>query len=262
MADDWDVIDRREGSASAGGASGFAAAAGPSRMGLMRNQHLQRSDGGGGGHRPLSRIVDDDELSLHHANAYPERKLRPRGLSDSSIRSTFLEDARSGSASAQVRPPPMGRLITPSTLSLQAPASTTARAVRIEDLPDAHTPDTRSEDSSSTTGASAAPKGRAAGAMGFLTGGLSLGIPSLRPATSSAALSLAAARSAAGSRSPSGSSSTGGFATSPAHFGTSPGATPAASPLPAAAGRRREASATRGADDLGSSFARPSRMGY
>ena len=86
--------------------------------------------------RPLSRIVDDDEVSLHHGRSrhvdndgddgFPgallERTLRPRGLSDSSIRSTFIEHGTN----------PVARVITPATLSLHqgatmAPASASAQ---------------------------------------------------------------------------------------------------------------------------------------
>lgn len=41
----------------------------------------------------LSRIVDDDEVSIHHNMTPRARTLRPRNLSDSSMHTTFLNDA-------------------------------------------------------------------------------------------------------------------------------------------------------------------------
>lgn len=89
----------------------------------------------------LSRIVDDDEVSLHH-NAQPKaRTLRPRNLSDSSMHTTYLDDQvdadddlQSGigrrkenrrlptslaSANAPT-PASISRVISPSTLALRA----------------------------------------------------------------------------------------------------------------------------------------------
>lgn len=87
----------------------------------------------------LSRIVDDDEVSIHQGNAPRARTLRPRNLSDSSMHTTFLDDepdddfqtarARGSArkprtpglmAAATPTPAAISRVITPSTLSLQA----------------------------------------------------------------------------------------------------------------------------------------------
>ncbi|KAN0062829.1 hypothetical protein ACQY0O_004649 [Thecaphora frezii] len=100
--------------------------------------------------RPLSRIVDDDEVSLHHGRsrhvgsaldtdddasyAGPgpllERTLRPRGLSDSSIRSTFIDHGTGGGGSGGVGggvgPSPVSRIITPATLALQCSSDGTS----------------------------------------------------------------------------------------------------------------------------------------
>ncbi|MCO5589627.1 hypothetical protein L7F22_043595 [Adiantum nelumboides] len=85
----------------------------------------------------LSRIVDDDEISIHHGNANRARTLRPRNLSDSSMHTTYLDDEpirsteessspmqkpRMSGLMATTAPTPaaLSRVITPSTLSLRA----------------------------------------------------------------------------------------------------------------------------------------------
>ncbi|CDU22391.1 uncharacterized protein SPSC_01021 [Sporisorium scitamineum] len=107
--------------------------------------------------RPLSRIVDDDEISIHRGRAIRqqvfddsdddgsddemkgsgnllERTLRPRGLSDSSIRSTFVDMADGvggipvSPAANRIRPSPISRIITPATLSLHLTPSAPAGA--------------------------------------------------------------------------------------------------------------------------------------
>ncbi|CEH12369.1 hypothetical protein CBOM_00358 [Ceraceosorus bombacis] len=154
----WDIVDRRD--ASGERPSSIVASQIGTHGPPLRNLHLrgldQTSSGGG---RPLSRIVDDDEISIRDG-FIPERPLRPRGLSDSSIRSTYLDDGNRDSSAANHRPPPMGRLITPSTLALQAQTShtsATARGLRVEDLDYSPAP---SESSAST--ASAGPKASSA----------------------------------------------------------------------------------------------------
>ncbi|KDN38510.1 hypothetical protein K437DRAFT_22735 [Tilletiaria anomala UBC 951] len=169
----WDLVDRRE--ASSAGTSASAALSANARLGagLIPNR-------GGPMQRPLSRIVDDDEVSLHHGRsghggsradddgfrgALLERTLRPRGLSDSSIHSTFVEhgDASASGTSATLaasaaatatRPSPISRLITASSLALQVSSSgahATARAIRADEVARTDSP-ALSEDSASTTG--------------------------------------------------------------------------------------------------------------
>lgn len=105
--------------------------------------------------RPLSRIVDDDEVSIHRGRTIRqqvfddsdnsdsdeerngsgnllERTLRPRGLSDSSIRSSFIDLADGGGGGSmspvanRTRPSPISRIITPATLSLHSRSSAAA----------------------------------------------------------------------------------------------------------------------------------------
>ncbi|TKY88267.1 hypothetical protein EX895_002977 [Sporisorium graminicola] len=105
--------------------------------------------------RPLSRIVDDDEISIHRGRAIRqqvfddsgdegsddemkgsgnllERTLRPRGLSDSSVRSVFVDMADGiggmpvSPAANRIRPSPISRIITPATLSLHSTPSAPA----------------------------------------------------------------------------------------------------------------------------------------
>ena len=147
----WDVVDRKEAAQD-----GLQAAQARLRAGLIPNR--------GPAQRPLSRIVDDDEVSIRHGRtgedsdfrAALERTMRPRGLSDSSIHSTFLAHEDAGPSLASVnRPSPVSRLITASTLALQVAASgahATARAVRPEDA--GMDSPAMSEDSMSTTGLS------------------------------------------------------------------------------------------------------------
>lgn len=89
----------------------------------------------------LSRIVDDDEISIHQNKTMRARTLRPRNLSDSSMHTTYLDDEPVGSTEedggmssttmqkprlsglmATTAPSPAGvsRIMTPSTLSLRA----------------------------------------------------------------------------------------------------------------------------------------------
>ncbi|CAO1615223.1 unnamed protein product [Parajaminaea phylloscopi] len=190
-----------------------------------------------GSNRPLSRVVDDDEVSLHHGKpgwgndedgiaastqGHALRKGHARGLSDSSIHSTFLEhavDTESGMGRSHGRQAPelagLGLMTTtPSFPQRGGPAgpSAAANANRIMNRSTlalqpstAHEPGVasgtqspaQSVDSSSTVSAhdkanhASRDIGRVGGA-GFLSSLVS-GFPSLRPQTSSAALSLAAA---------------------------------------------------------------------
>lgn len=142
----------------------------------------------------LSRIVDDDEISIRDGFV-PERTLRPRGLSDSSIRSTFLDGdphsktsptkskskGLSGSAASRGEgqgPSPISRIITPSTLALQV--NSTA-APSLATLPSSSTSSSRQQAQAATSASSSMfPK-----ALGFLSAAASVpstnfGLPSLR----------------------------------------------------------------------------------
>ncbi len=203
--------------------------------------------------RPLSRIVDDDEISVHRGRAIRqqvfedsgdegsddemnasgnllERALRPRGLSDSSIRSTFIDlaDGVSGdpipSAANRIRPAPISRVITPATLSLHsAPSAPTVSSTSDVDQ-DKRSADGNASPSIASTGSGSLTPGAAAAAGGmasslfsrsekvlsFLSGGVvgsstpiqpssaavSPGGPTLRQTPSMAALNKAAARGA------------------------------------------------------------------
>ncbi|CBQ70029.1 conserved hypothetical protein (N-terminal fragment), partial [Sporisorium reilianum SRZ2] len=204
--------------------------------------------------RPLSRIVDDDEISIHRGRAIRqqvfddsdddgsddemkgsgnllERTLRPRGLSDSSIRSTFVDmsDGVGGipvsPAANRIRPSPISRIITPATLSLHstpsAPAVTSTADVDNDKLSaDGNaSPSVSSERSGSLTpgavgmagGVASSIFSRSEKVLSFLSGGVvgsgapiqpsnaptgSRG-PTLRQTPSIAALNKAAARGAA-----------------------------------------------------------------
>lgn len=177
------------------------------------------TNGGSGSQRPLSRIVDDDEVSIHQGRrgggyhreivedeedsfhnvlSKAGRNGHRRNLSDSSIHSTFIEDGnneglntRNGRNSNYLsnRPSPINRIITPSTLSLQVsgnsnrnkPQTSTVNAISSD--PSLSSP-SLSEDSNSTA------SGGAPSRMRSLLGGGSFGLPSLRTATSTATLSL------------------------------------------------------------------------
>ncbi|PWN52908.1 hypothetical protein IE53DRAFT_311194 [Violaceomyces palustris] len=190
--DAWSFMERPSPSSFSATGSGFA------RESLLSGRRLDQ--------RPLSRIVDDDEVSLHHGrrghglesgspeDSFPgallERTLRPRGLSDSSIRSTFIEHGQ-----APPRPSPVSRIITPATLALQASSdgpNATARAVRSEDLPEDDGGAGVTSPSLSDSSASTGPPSKAEKVRNLLS--TSSG-PTLRPTPSAAALSLAAARS-------------------------------------------------------------------
>lgn len=200
--------------------------------------------------RPLSRIVDDDEISIHRGRAIRqqvfedsgdegsddemnassnllERTLRPRGLSDSSIRSTFVDmaDGMGGGpispAANRIRPSPISRIITPATLSLHSTPSAapaTVSSSKIEDDASA-SPSVSSERSGSLTpggaglasGVASSILSRSEKVLSFFSGGVvgsgvpiqpasatvSAGGPSLRQTPSIAALNRAAARGAA-----------------------------------------------------------------
>lgn len=203
--------------------------------------------------RPLSRIVDDDEISIHRGRAIRqqvfddsgdedseddlkgsgnllERTLRPRGLSDSSIRSTFLDmkDGASGGlvspAPNRLRPSPISRVITPATLSLHSTPSVPAVATTSQGNQDRRctdgnaSPSVSSERSGSLTPGAVGVAGGVASSffsrsekvLSFLSGGVvgsaapiqpgaasgGTGGPSLRQTPSIAALNKAAARGA------------------------------------------------------------------
>lgn len=202
-------------------------------------------------HRPLSRIVDDDEIGIHQGKpawrsgggngaidyededeedengAAPPRRMRARGLSDSSIHSTFIDHggpddagARSGIYSAAPTGRMMGgaggagggsaapsaRIMTKSTLALQASDPTT--------MPSPPLQQQRSRGllaglSSTLAGwganAAATAKPAVAAATTTTTTTSAPTRPTLRSPASTAALSLAAAAGSAG-----GSGSAGG----------------------------------------------------
>lgn len=204
--------------------------------------------------RPLSRIVDDDEISIHRGRAIRqqvfddsddddleedmkgsgnllERTLRPRGLSDSSIRSTFVDlaDGIGGGpispAANRNRPSPISRIITPATLSLHSTPSAST-PVSMSDGADRNrriaagsaSPSVSSDRSGSLTpgavgiagGVASTIFSRSEKVLSFLSGGVvgsgasiqpsststSPGDPTLRQTPSIAALNKAAARGA------------------------------------------------------------------
>ncbi|KAJ1021571.1 hypothetical protein NDA16_003709 [Ustilago loliicola] len=204
--------------------------------------------------RPLSRIVDDDEISVHRGRAIRhqvfddsdedgsddemygsgnllERTLRPRGLSDSSIRSTFIDRVDGvgtgpvSPAANRIRPSPISRIITPATLSLHSTPSAAATAPGSDYEHDKRStdgnasPSVSSERSGSLTPGAAGIAGGVASSifsrsekvLSFLSGGVvssgapiqpssgstSPGGPALRQTPSIAALNKAAARGAA-----------------------------------------------------------------
>lgn len=204
--------------------------------------------------RPLSRIVDDDEISIHRGRAIRqqvfndsdddgsddemkgsgnllERTLRPRGLSDSSVRSTFVDLADGigvgpiSPAANRIRPSPVSRIITPATLSLHSSASAAAAGARPRDEHDMRTtdsiasPSVSSERSGSLTPGAAGIAGGVASSilsrsekvLSFFSGGVvgsgapiqpstasvKQGVPTLRQTPSIAALNKAASRDAA-----------------------------------------------------------------
>lgn len=197
--------------------------------------------------RPLSRVVDDDEISVHHGkpgwgNDEDEddgmglsktlRRRHARGLSDSSIHSTFLEHAadvasgigpgygqghdpselaglgvmgsipsfsRRGGPAGPGAASAASRIINRSTLALQAPLTAPPTMTTSGSTNTGRQLRAPSEDSRSTLSVkekvTIAGRREVAGG-GFLSGlGSSMlgGFSSLRPQTSSAALSLAAA---------------------------------------------------------------------
>ncbi|SPC68181.1 uncharacterized protein UHOD_12392 [Ustilago sp. UG-2017b] len=193
--------------------------------------------------RPLSRIVDDDEISIHRGDEdgsndemngssnLLERTLRPRGLSDSSVRSTFI-DRMDGvgagpvsPAANRIRPSPISRIIMPATLSLHSAPSAAATVPTSDHEQDKRSvdgnasPSVASEKSGSLTpGASGIAGGvassifsRSEKVLSFLSGGVvgsgapiqpssastSPGGPTLRQTPSIAALNKAAARGTA-----------------------------------------------------------------
>lgn len=197
--------------------------------------------------RPLSRIVDDDEISIHRGRAIRqqvfddsdnddsdnemsrsgnllERALRPRGLSDSSVRSTFLDLADSAGggpvspAVSRVRPSPISRIITPATLSLHSTPNTTAVEQERRSAEGIASPSRSLERSGSLTpgangiagGVASTILNRSEKVLSFLSGGMvGSGAPiqpnlasaspgaTLRQTPSIAALNKAAARGAA-----------------------------------------------------------------
>ncbi|UZJ51568.1 hypothetical protein CBS101457_000888 [Exobasidium rhododendri] len=171
------------------------------------------------GHRQhrLSRIVDDDEVSIHQSFT-PKMSLRPRNLSDSSIRTTYMEDENkfgrlNHSTAHHKAPAAISRIITPSTLSLQASSSPLDTGVIRSSTSSTFSDDTSSTISTkemrevSTTVpfvggflSGLAPRPVVSKALSFLSGpSLTPPAPRLRTASSSAKLSLAAAASGAAS---------------------------------------------------------------
>lgn len=169
-------------------------------------------------HRPLSRIVDDDEISIHQGkpawkgvgdsgdeseedgdegDAAPRSRLRPRGLSDSSIHSTFLEHGESGDTSTNRTGAPAGRMMA----GPSAP-SAPARIMNKSTLAlQAQTPQQlqqqRSRGLLAGLGSTLVGWGASAGKpAATATGEGTAGRPSLRSPASNAALSLAAAAGA------------------------------------------------------------------
>ncbi|PWY99619.1 Snf7-domain-containing protein [Testicularia cyperi] len=196
--------------------------------GLSYNNLPQRRPDGGmkPWQRPLSRIVDDDEVSIHRGRAIRnqvfdessdedsdggtgrggggssnllERTLRPRGLSDSSIRSTFVEHGGATLGVGPVSPvanrtraPPISRIITPATLSLQADTLETVEAMEGHETP--ASPTRGSERSGSLTPGSAAGVGggmasnllsRSEKVLSFFSGGLVGSGAPLQPSSTS-----------------------------------------------------------------------------
>uniref|UniRef100_V5EXU3 Uncharacterized protein n=2 Tax=Kalmanozyma brasiliensis (strain GHG001) TaxID=1365824 RepID=V5EXU3_KALBG len=199
--------------------------------------------------RPLSRIVDDDEISIHRGRAIRQqvfddsgdegsddemngsgnlldRALRPRGLSDSSIRSTFVDLADGIGAGSippalnRIRPAPISRVITPATLSLHSAPSASAVSSTLDADQDRRSadghasPSMASDKSGSLTPGAVGPSSsffsRSEKVLSFLSGGVvgssapiqpssaaaSTGGPTLRQTPSMAALNKAAARAA------------------------------------------------------------------
>ncbi|SNX86559.1 uncharacterized protein MEPE_05268 [Melanopsichium pennsylvanicum] len=198
--------------------------------------------------RPLSRIVDDDEISIHRSRAIRqqvfddsdddgsademnssgnllERTLRPRGLSDSSVRSTFIDLADgigvgpASPAANRIRPAPIFRIITPAALSLHSIPSTAAVKQDSRSIDGIDSPSFSSERSGSLTpgavgiagGVASSIFSRSEKVLSFLSGGVvgagalvqpssasvSASEQSLRQTPSIAALNKAAARGAA-----------------------------------------------------------------
>ncbi|EPQ27299.1 uncharacterized protein PFL1_05222 [Pseudozyma flocculosa PF-1] len=189
----------------------------------------------GAAQRPLSRIVDDDEVSLHHGrsrhhasaldteddpeSSYPgallERTLRPRGLSDSSIRSTFLDAGAPGGlgGGSMMGPSPVSRIITPATLALQyeaaavGPADDDAKS-DVSGAASASTATTAEKVAGLWRGAVATASGAAGSSSASSGGG---GHKAVRQTPSVAALSRAAARAEEALVVPRGAASRGAF---------------------------------------------------
>jgi hypothetical protein len=98
----------------------------------------------------LSRIVDDDEVSLHHGAHQKARTLRPRNLSDSSMHTTYMDDEPDNGVETGISgrkegrrlptslanagaptPAAISRIMTPSTLALRANSTEDASASSI-----------------------------------------------------------------------------------------------------------------------------------
>ena len=168
---------------------------GPAHARLVSEQQTSHN------HR-LSRIVDDDEVSIHQG-FNPKRGLRPRNLSDSSIRTTYLddEDRLGAKRSSNHAPAAISRIITPSTLSLQASSAVDSavvhssltsgkRSARVGG--DAAAGSEPAPTTSFLSGI-AAPRSTVSKALSFLAGPTtSPQPPSLRATPSQAKLSLAA----------------------------------------------------------------------
>ncbi|PWN38362.1 uncharacterized protein FA14DRAFT_26165 [Meira miltonrushii] len=165
----------------------------------------------------LSRIVDDDEISIHQGTINRARTLRPRNLSDSSMHTTYLDDEpvrsteehkpRMSGLMATTAPTPaaLSRVITPSTLSLRASSTDTGTKSALSTSPSA----TYSSGGGGLLG-SLVPTKSVTKAFGSLLGATSPAAetanptvtsnsatasrpPQLRPKSSKAQLSLAAA---------------------------------------------------------------------
>lgn len=201
----WTMSNARTPVAATSSSSVGMLGSGPRRPGLPN----------GGRDRPLSRIVDDDEVSLHQGKPVwsgdgdksdeegdvdeilAARARRPRGLSDSSIRSVTVFEAGGpvglglsgmpdkGTGHSQ-RSAPAARIMNRNTLSLSTPSGPSGGGAEQAKQGSTGPP-------TSSTSAQAAPSQR----RGLFAGiGTSLGLPTLRSQTSSTALSAANAAAA------------------------------------------------------------------
>lgn len=161
----------------------------------------------------LSRIVDDDEVSLHQSFVPKARTLRPRNLSDSSMHTTFLQDEQDTDSQDYLddRKPTSGEH---HGLGLPFMGGTPAAISRIAAPPaqanKENNPTSRQSNPSSGLLSGLAQSGPMAKAFGYLSsttnpahsGTHQHRPPGLRPKTSQAQLSLAAASATGQSHNP------------------------------------------------------------